>query len=66
MKYIKGFDSLRAFSIILVLLSHAGLHKHLPENDFYRIRVWGLISGTTGVYVFFALSGFLITLLFLI
>jgi peptidoglycan/LPS O-acetylase OafA/YrhL len=65
MKHIKGFDTLRAFSIVLVLLSHAGLHKYLPENDFFQIRVWGLISGTTGVYVFFALSGFLITRLLL-
>lgn len=61
MKYIKGFDALRAISIILVLLTHLGLYHHLPENDFIKYRVWQLISGNTGVQIFFTLSGFLIT-----
>ena len=61
MKYIKGFDTLRGVSIILVLLAHLGLYHHLPENYFIRIRVWSLMSGGTGVLIFFTLSGFLIT-----
>lgn len=61
MKYIKGFDTLRGISIIFVLLSHLGLYHSLPENDFLRERVWLLMSGTTGVQIFFTLSGFLIT-----
>ncbi|UKN01981.1 acyltransferase [Paracrocinitomix mangrovi] len=61
MKYIKGYDTLRAFSIILVLINHLGVLQFLPETDFYRQRVWLLVSGTTGVQIFFTLSGFLIT-----
>lgn len=65
MKYIKGFDTLRAIAILLVISSHLGLYHWLPENDYLRKRVWLLISGTTGVQVFFTLSGFLITRLLL-
>ncbi len=61
MKYIKGFDALRGVSIILVLLTHLGLYDLLPENNFFKERLWLLISGTTGVQIFFTLSGFLIT-----
>jgi peptidoglycan/LPS O-acetylase OafA/YrhL len=61
MTYIKGFDSLRAFSIALVILSHLGLKAALPDIEFVQDRVWALISGGTGVNVFFTLSGFLIT-----
>lgn len=61
MKYIKGFDTLRAFSIILVVVSHL-----LPSGyEFYKTRLWIVVSGTTGVQVFFTLSGFLITTLLL-
>lgn len=65
MKYIKGFDGLRAYSIILVILSHLGLYGYLPENKFAKERIWLLINGETGVLVFFNLSGFLITLILL-
>ena len=61
MKYIKGFDALRGISIILVLLTHLGLYHHLPENHFLKHRIWQLISGSSGVQIFFTLSGFLIT-----
>jgi len=66
MKYIKGFDTLRAISVILVLVTHLGAFHYLPENNFVRLRVWSLLSGTTGVMVFFTLSGFLITRILLI
>jgi peptidoglycan/LPS O-acetylase OafA/YrhL len=47
--YIPSLDGLRAFSIALVFLSHAGLK--------------GIVPGYFGVSVFFLLSGFLITTL---
>lgn len=61
MNYVKGFDSLRAISIILVIAAHMGLFAILPESAFIKTRVWMVISGTTGVQIFFTLSGFLIT-----
>lgn len=61
MKYIRGFDGLRGISIIFVLLTHLGLFYILPHSNFYRMRIWTLISGDTGVNIFFSLSGFLIT-----
>ena len=61
MKHIKGYDSLRAVSIILVLLDYLNLRHFLPDYDFIKVRLWMLISGSTGVLVFFTLSGFLIT-----
>jgi len=66
MTYIKGFDSLRAYSILLVMSSHLGLKALLPKNDFVQDRFWGLISGGTGVNIFFTLSGFLITSILLV
>jgi peptidoglycan/LPS O-acetylase OafA/YrhL len=45
--YIAGLDGLRAISILLVMLSHAGLGHIVP--------------GGLGVTIFFAISGFLIT-----
>lgn len=61
MTYIKGFDSLRAYSILLVMSSHLGLRAMLSSNEFVQDRLWYLISGGTGVNIFFTLSGFLIT-----
>jgi peptidoglycan/LPS O-acetylase OafA/YrhL len=46
---IPSLDGLRAFSILIVFLSHAGLSRVIP--------------GTFGVTVFFFLSGYLITTL---
>lgn len=60
-KYIKGYDGLRAISILFVLQAHLGTYFLLPDNSFFRNRAWYLISGTTGVSIFFVLSGFLIT-----
>ncbi|HWA68241.1 MAG TPA: acyltransferase [Rhizomicrobium sp.] len=47
---LPALDGLRAFSILLVLAEHAGLH---------------LVPGGYGVFVFFVISGFLITRLLL-
>lgn len=61
MRYIKGFDTLRAVSIIMVIVAHL-----LPYGyEFYKTRLWIVVSGDTGVQVFFTLSGFLITALLL-
>lgn len=61
MKYIKGFDGLRAFSIILVLLTHLGVFDSFRGGYFFENRMYPVFSGVTGVTVFFTLSGFLIT-----
>ncbi|MDA8874517.1 acyltransferase [Winogradskyella sp.] len=62
MNYIKGFDALRAFSIILVLAAHLGVFSFFKiNNDYFQVRVQTLLSGDTGVQIFFTLSGFLIT-----
>lgn len=63
--YIRGFDGLRAISVLLVLFTHLGAYHWLPEDAFIRQRVWRLMSGDTGVNIFFTLSGFLITRLLL-
>ena len=58
---IKGFDTLRAFSILLVIITHLRFHDYFIGNTFKKDRLWSLISGLTGVQIFFSLSGFLIT-----
>lgn len=60
MKFIKGFDTLRALSITMVVTAHS-----LPNTWLQEHRIWHLISGDTGVLVFFVISGFLITSLLL-
>ena len=47
--YIPSLDGIRAVSILIVFLSHAGLGKFIP--------------GGLGVSIFFFLSGYLITTL---
>lgn len=51
MKYIKQLDTLRAFAVILVIISH-----WLP-----RVGINKLPNGVIGVDIFFVLSGFLIS-----
>lgn len=60
MKYIKGFDGLRAISISFVVLNHLGIQSMFPKDSFLY-KNYNLFSGTTGVMIFFAISGFLIT-----
>lgn len=50
MKYVKQFDTVRAFAVILVVISH----WIEGTNNIFNI-------GTIGVNIFFVLSGFLIT-----
>ncbi len=59
--YYRGFDGLRAISVILVLIAHLGVQQMIPTQ--YVNHAWPLISGYTGVRIFFVISGFLITTL---
>ena len=61
MNYIKGFNALRAVSVILVVLTHLDLSDWIPNTEFVMNRVWPMMSGDFGVQIFFVLSGFLIT-----
>jgi len=58
---IKGFDGLRALSVIFVILTHLGLYTTAQSAGWLSERTAPIISGTTGVQIFFVLSGFLIT-----
>lgn len=57
---IAGLDGLRALSVIAVVLTHAGVYQWLQVSTLLP-----LMHGSTGVRVFFVLSGFLITRLML-
>lgn len=55
---IKGFDGLRALSVMLVIMSHASIWTRL---EITNPGVLATFSAHAGVNVFFVLSGFLIT-----
>ncbi|MBC6997552.1 acyltransferase [Cytophaga sp. FL35] len=59
--YIKGFDGLRGISILLVIVTHLGWLESLDTLGQGGKKMQFLFSGTTGVNIFFTLSGFLIT-----
>src|SRR5258708_20793364 len=57
-------DSLRGIAILLVLFFHGFDHPGLVWSQFKgpaRVFITGAVGGWTGVYLFFVLSGFLIT-----
>ncbi|MBS1627456.1 MAG: acyltransferase [Bacteroidetes bacterium] len=56
MKYIKAFDTLRAFAVTFVIINHS-----FPNTPFIHKIAFGEI----GVFFFFVLSGFLITTILL-
>jgi len=60
MKYIKGYDGLRAISIGMVFYSHLPFGDH-PADPVMSDRNSMIFSGDMGVKIFFVLSGFLIT-----
>lgn len=64
-KYIKGFDGLRCYSIILVVITHLGIAHYFESSSYLRNHVFYFFSGAAGVNAFFAISGFLITTLIL-
>lgn len=65
MKYIKGFDGLRCYSILLVITTHLGVRHLIPKGSYLEQNLYYFFSGAAGVNVFFAISGFLITSLLL-
>ena len=65
MKYIKGFDGLRCYSILLVVITHLGVAHNFKDGSYLKEHVFYFFSGSAGVNIFFAISGFLITTLIL-
>lgn len=60
MKHVKGYDTLRAFAVSFVIISHWGPHQfksQLLTFFFTKIKP----DGAFGVDLFFVLSGYLIT-----
>jgi peptidoglycan/LPS O-acetylase OafA/YrhL len=60
-KHIKGLDTLRAFAVLFVIIQHWGppFDDRTPIGNFVKCIL--LPNGADSVYVFFVLSGFLIT-----
>ena len=60
MKYIKGFDTLRALAVFFVIVEHWGPYfKEHTVPDYLKTAL--IENGQFGVNLFFVLSGFLIT-----
>lgn len=64
MNRIKSIDGLRAISIMMVLLSHAGETMPAIVRNNYFLQFFA--NGQLGVRVFFVISGYLITKLLII
>ena len=66
--YFKGLAEIRALAALFVIFHHLELYKHRNAiSSLYDTPVNYFIShlGKNGVYIFFILSGFLITYLLL-
>ncbi len=64
--YFKNLDSIRFIAALMVFLQHAirPAFDLLPfQHTFLHRVLWRLCDGSTGVSIFFVLSGFLITYL---
>jgi peptidoglycan/LPS O-acetylase OafA/YrhL len=60
LKYVKGFDTIRAIAVFIVLIGHWGFP--LFKNSAFSLVIDNLVQfGRFGVTIFFVLSGFLIT-----
>jgi peptidoglycan/LPS O-acetylase OafA/YrhL len=59
MNRIRSLDGIRAISILMVILGHAGktMPKSLTENIFFHLAA----NSSLGVSIFFVISGYLIT-----
>jgi peptidoglycan/LPS O-acetylase OafA/YrhL len=58
---IYGFDALRAFSVLLVIVSHVGIVEAARNPTL--VKFFTVFNASYGVKTFFVLSGFLITTL---
>lgn len=61
MKHIKGLDTLRALAVIWVIAAHWNMFFYGTTLAGYFVRICIVPDGATAVYLFFVLSGFLIT-----
>lgn len=61
MNRIAGIDLLRFLGAAAVIATHQGLERYFNAQGWERF--WPLMSGTTGVTLFYVISGFLITYL---
>lgn len=64
MKRIRSLDGMRAISIMMVLINHAGSTMH--SRVIHTVPFQLLADGSLGVKIFFVISGYLITKLLLI
>lgn len=60
-QYIPGLDGVRAIAVTLVLLTHLHVFKTILDAGWMPHWFVTSLSGPRGVYIFFVLSGFLIT-----
>ncbi len=65
MKHIKGLDTLRAFAVFLVMIQHKGVWFDDTVTNGRFIKEVLIPDGGFGVFLFFVLSGFLITTILL-
>jgi peptidoglycan/LPS O-acetylase OafA/YrhL len=61
LKQIKGLDTLRAFAVLFVIHTHWFPVFFVDRPRLRFIKEVFIPDGATGVYIFFTLSGFLIT-----
>jgi len=62
-RHIPSLDGLRALSVLLVIVLHTLLRNTLYKFIPFPLRVLG--NGALGVFIFFVISGYLITTLLL-
>src|ERR1700679_871835 len=62
-RHIPSLDGLRALSVLLVIVLHTLLRNHLYNQIPFGYRLVG--NGSLGVFIFFVISGYLITTLLL-
>ncbi len=60
-RHIPSLDGVRALSVLLVILLHTLLRNSLYQNIPFAYRLVG--NGSLGVFMFFVISGYLITTL---
>jgi peptidoglycan/LPS O-acetylase OafA/YrhL len=59
MPYVASLNTLRFLGAVAVIATHLGSKGFLDRRGLGRLYV--LVSGTTGVTLFYVLSGFLLT-----